>query len=146
MYSQLAQGLHLPLARLLLNELEPKLISDIEFGNFKLNILTGLQALSRSSENQGLVIAASELNTILPIFAQLGQESSIWNLQAIAEQVLASNGVNVKSLQYTEEQIRAREAAQQQANAAAQMQAMQAPQQLGTQESAVQAVQAAQQF
>lgn len=145
-YSQLAQGLHLPLARLLLNELDPKLISDIELGNFKLNILTGLQALSRSSENQGLVIAASELNTILPIFAQLGQDSATWNLQAIAEQVLASNGVNVKSLQYTEEQIREREAAQQEANAQAQMQAMQAPQQLASQESAVQAVQAAQQF
>lgn len=145
-YSQLAQGLHLPLARLLLNELEPKLIEELLLGNFKLNILTGLQALSRSSENQGLVIAASELNTILPIFGQLSQDSATWNLQAIAEQVLASNGVNVKALQFSEEEIKQRQQAQQEANAQAQMQAMQAPQQLGTQESAVQAVQAAQQF
>lgn len=143
-YSQLAQGLHLPLARLLLNELNPKLIEELELNNFKLNILTGLQALSRSSENQGLVIACSELNTVLPIFGQANQLEEMWNLTAIVEQVLASNGVNVKALQYTEEQLRQRRQALAEAQAAQQAQAVQVPQQLATQESAVQAIQAAQ--
>lgn len=145
-YSQLAQSLHLPLARLLLNELNPKLIEELELQNFKLNILTGLQALSRSSENQGLVIACSELNTVLPIFGQANQIEEMWNLTAIIEQVLGSNGVNVKALQYTEDQLRARRQAMADAAAQQQAQAMQVPQQLATQESAVEAVQAAQQF
>lgn len=145
-YSQLAQGLHLPLAKLLLNELNPKIISEIELRNITLNILTGLQALSRSSENQGLVIASSELNTILPAFTQLGLNPKKWNLDAIAEQVFASNGVNVKALQYTEEELRANAQVEAEANAQAQMQAMTAPQQIATQDDAVAAVQAATQY
>lgn len=72
-YSQLSQNMHMPLAYLLLHEVQPEVINAVERGEFKLDILTGLQALSRSSENQSLLVAASEINAIVPIMAQLSK-------------------------------------------------------------------------
>lgn len=147
-YSQLSQNMHLPLAYLLLNEENEAIIFDIDRENLKLNILTGLQALSRSSENQNLVIASSEINAVLPAFTGLGL-SKKWNVDAIAESILVSNGVNIKALQYTEEEMMKMQEAEQQANMEQQMQAQvmgaQAEQggQLGGQESAVDALAAA---
>lgn len=140
--------MHLPLAYLLLNEENEAIIFDIDRENLKLNILTGLQALSRSSENQNLVIASSEINAVLPAFTGLGL-SKKWNVDAIAESILVSNGVNIKALQYTEEEMMKMQEAEQQANMEQQMQAQamgaQAEQggQLGGQESAVDALAAA---
>ena len=140
--------MHLPLAYLLLNEENEAIIFDIDRENLKLNILTGLQALSRSSENQNLVIASSEINAVLPAFTGLGL-SKKWNVDAIAESILVSNGVNIKALQYTEEEMMKMQEAEQQAAMEQQMQAQvmgaQAEQggQLGGQESAVDALAAA---
>ena len=140
--------MHLPLAYLLLNEENEAIIFDIDRENLKLNILTGLQALSRSSENQNLVIASSEINAVLPAFTGLGL-SKKWNVDAIAESILVSNGVNIKALQYSEEEMMKMQEAEQQANLEQQMQAQvmgaQAEQggQLGGQESAVDALAAA---
>ena len=140
--------MHLPLAYLLLNEENEAIIFDIDIENLKLNILTGLQALSRSSENQNLVIASSEINAVLPAFTGLGL-SKKWNVDAIAESILVSNGVHIKALQYTEEEMMSMQEAERQANMEQQMQAQvmgaQAEQggQLGGQESAVDALAAA---
>ena len=143
-YSQLSQNMHLPLAYLLLNEEDESIIYEIDRENLKLNILTGLQALSRSSENQNLVIACSEMNAVIPTFTSLGL-SSKWKIDAIAESILVSNGVNLKALQYTEEEMVAMQKQELEANAAQQMQAQamgqQGGQQLGGQESAVAALQ-----
>ena len=141
-YSQLSQSMHLPLAYLLLYEVRPDIIAAIDAEEIKLNILTGILALSRSSENQGLLIACSELNAILPTIAQLGKR---FNIHAIADKVLLSNGVTVKDITYTEDEIRANaELEAEAANANAQAVAQAVPQQLAGQESAVDALQAAQ--
>lgn len=143
-YSQLSQSMHLPLAYLLLYEVKPNIMEAIDSQEIKLNILTGIQALSRSSENQGLVIACSELNAIIPTIAQLGKR---FNIDAIADKVFASNNVNIKDITYTEEQLQANARAEQEAMAQQQAQMTQGmPQQLAGQESAIQAVQQAQQF
>ena len=145
-YSQLSQNMHLPLAYLLLYEVQPEIMESIDRGEFNLNILTGIQALSRSSENQGMVIACSELNAIMPIIMQLGKR---FNMDAIADKVFASNNVNIKEITYTEQQLKANARAEQEqmAQQEASMQlGMQQPQQLQGQESAVQALQQAQQF
>lgn len=143
-YSQLSQNMHMPLAYLLLNEENEGIIHDINRQNLKLSILTGLQALSRSSEAQALTIAASALNAIIPSFTGLGL-SAKWNIDAIAEMVLNSHGVNVTALQYTEEELTQIQEAQQQQQAQQQMQQMQmgaqAGGQLQGQESAVDAYQ-----
>ena len=143
-YSQLSQSMHLPLAYLLLHEVKPNIMEAIDSQEIRLNILTGIQALSRSSENQGLVIACSELNAIIPTIAQLGKR---FNIDAIADKVFASNNVNIKDITYTEEQLQANARAEQEAMAQQQAQMTQGmPQQLAGQESAIQAVQQAQQF
>lgn len=148
-YSQLSQNLHLPLAYLLLHEENDQIIYDIERENLKLNILTGLQALSRSSENQNLVVACSEINTVIPTFTQLGL-SKKWNIDTIAESILVANGVNIKSMQYSEEELlqiqQAEQEAQMQQQMQAQAQMMGSAGQLTGQESAVDALAAARQM
>lgn len=146
-YSQLSQNMHLPLAYLLLNEENSDIIYDIDRGNINLNILTGLQALSRSSENQNLVIAASEINAVVPAFTGLGL-SKKWKIDAIAEFIMAANGVDIKALQYTEEEMIEMAKAEAEAEEANQMQAQAMGQdpsmggQLQGQESAVDALNA----
>lgn len=147
-YSQLSQNMHLPLAYLLLNEEDPTIIHDIDKKNITLNIITGLEALSRSSENQNLVIACTEMNTVIPVFTSLGL-SKKWNIDAIAESILTANGVNVKAMQYTEEEMEQMAAAEQAMNEQQQMQAQamgamggEQGGQLAGQESAIDALQA----
>lgn len=138
-YSQLSQSMHLPLAYLLLYEVRPDIISAIDAQEITLNILTGIMALSRSSENQGLLIACSELNAILPTIVQLGKR---FNINEIADRVLLANGVTVKDITYTEEQIKANAQLEADAaNASAAATAQTVPQQLAGQESAVSALQ-----
>lgn len=139
-YSQLSQNMHLPLAYLLLDEENNTIIYELDAGNLKLNILTGLQALSRSSENQNLVIASSEMNAVLPVFMQLGLDK-IYNLEVVAESILQSNGVNTKNIKFTEAQLKANAEAAQKAAEQQQMQQAQLTAQPANQESAVDALQ-----
>ena len=138
-YSQLSQSLHIPLAYLLLNEVQPSFIHAVQQGEFRLEILTGLQALSRSSENQALVTATAEINAIVPVLQSFKQ----FNLNKVVEGILRANGVNVEDISYTEEEMQAIAAqeAQQEQQLAAQQQAMM---QGAGQEQAVQAVQQSQ--
>lgn len=131
--------MHLPLAYILLHEENSEIIYEFDAENLKLNILTGLQALSRSSENQNLVIASSEMNAVIPVFMQLGLDK-IYNLEDVAESILQSNGVNTKNIKYTEEQLQANAKAAEEAAQAQQMQAQQMAQP-ANQESAVDALQ-----
>lgn len=138
-YSQLSQSLHIPLAYLLLNEVQPSFIHAVQQGEFRLEILTGLQALSRSSENQALVTATAEINAIVPVLQSFKQ----FNLNKVVEGILRANGVNVEDITYTEDEMKAMAAqeAQQEQQLAAQQQAMM---QGAGQEQAVQAVQQSQ--
>ena len=138
-YSQLSQSLHIPLAYLLLNEVQPSFIHAVQQGEFRLEILTGLQALSRSSENQALVTATAEINAIVPVLQSFKQ----FNLNKVVEGILRANGVNVEDITYTEEEMKeiAAQEAQQEQQLAAQQQAMM---QGAGQEQAVQAVQQSQ--
>lgn len=138
-YSQLSQNMHLPLAYILLHEENSEIIYEFDAENLKLNILTGLQALSRSSENQNLVIASSEMNAVIPVFMQLGLDK-IYNLEIVAESILQSNGVNTKNIKYTKEQLEANAKAAEEAAAQQNMQAQQVAQQ-ANQAEAVDALQ-----
>lgn len=145
-YSTLSEYLHVPLAYLLLEEEVPDVMEAFDKEEIELNITTGIQALARTTENQGLVVAATELNTVLPIFQQ--ELAQIYNIPKIVEQVLLANGVDVDAIRYTKEELQARQQEQQKAAAAQQQeqaamlmggQGMQ-QQQLAGQESAVAAL------
>lgn len=143
-YSQLAESLHLPLAYILLYEVRQDIILAIDAADIELDILTGIQALSRNTENQGLIIACSEINTILPVIAQLGKR---FNQDAIVDKVFLSNGINIEDITYTPEEIQANAAREQEAmqqQQAAMLGGMQ--QQLAGQGDAISALQAAQQL
>jgi hypothetical protein len=146
-YSQLAESMHLPLAYLLLYEVRKDIILAIDAADIRLNILTGIQALSRSTENQGLVIAASEINTIAPVVAQfMGKR---FNMDKIVDKILLSNGVNVEEITYTEQELAIqaqRENEAMNAQAAAMQNQMQLGQQVQTQDRAVEALTSAQQM
>lgn len=138
-YSQLSQNLHMPLAYLLLNEIHPAIIQDIEAGAYELNILTGLQALSRSSANQALLVASSEINATVPVLTQVSKR---FDVEKIIDSILRSNGINVEDYTFTEEQIQARTDAEEQEQA--QLAQQQAIMQGAGQQQAVQAVQQSQ--
>lgn len=118
-YSQLSQTLHLPLAHLLLHEVVPQVIDEVIRGTLKLDIITGLQALSRSASNQALVLAAQQIATVVQVFRQLGKQ---YDTNAIAEQILLSNGIDTKSILKSPEQLKQEQAQEQQANQQAQAQ------------------------
>lgn len=140
-YSQLSQNMHLPLAYLLLNEIQPNLINAVESGEYELHILTGLQALSRSTQNQALLIAASEINAIVPVLQQVSKR---FNPDKLVDGILRANGVNVADYEYTEEELKAMQV--QEEEQAQQLAQQQQLLQGAGQEQAVQAVQQSQGF
>ena len=141
MYSQLSQNMHLPLAYLLLHEIQPNLINAVESGEYELHILTGLQALSRSTQNQALLIAASEINAIVPVLQQVSKR---FNPDKLVDGILRANGVNVADYEYTEEELKAMQV--QEEEQAQQLAQQQQLLQGAGQEQAVQAVQQSQGF
>lgn len=140
-YSQLSQNMHLPLAYLLLHEIQPNLINAVESGEYELHILTGLQALSRSTQNQALLIAASEINAIVPVLQQVSKR---FNPDKLVDGILRANGVNVADYEYTEEELKAMQV--QEEEQAQQLAQQQQLLQGAGQEQAVQAVQQSQGF
>ena len=119
-YSQLSQNMHLPLAYILLNEVDPSIISAFDLNNIELNILTGLVALSRSSENQALMIAANQIAQAVPVFSQISKK---YDIDKLVDGILLSNGIDPASIQKTVEQLQ-QEAAQEEQAAMAQQQAI----------------------
>lgn len=120
-YSQLSQSMHLPLAYLLLYEVRSDILLAIDKQEIELNILTGLQALSRSSENQALIIAANEVATVVQVFAQVDKR---FNIAKIVDKILYSNGIDVADITYTEDELRANAEREQAQLQAQQQQAM----------------------
>lgn len=119
-YSQLSQNMHMPLAYLLLNEVDPQIINAFDQNNIELNILTGLIALSRSSDNQALLVAANQVAAIVPVFAQISKK---YDLDKLVDGILLSNGIDPASIKKSEDQLQA-EAAQEEQAAMAQQQAI----------------------
>ena len=126
-YSQLSQNMHLPLAYLLLNESDPTIINAFDMNNIELNILTGLIALSRSSENQALMIAANQIAQAVPVFAQLGKQ---YDLDKLVDGILLSNGIDPVTIKKSPEQLQQEAQAEEQAAMAQQQQVMQQGNQL----------------
>ncbi|HDI5593717.1 TPA: hypothetical protein PNS86_004716, partial [Salmonella enterica] len=121
-YSQLSQNMHLPLAYLLLYEVRKDFIQAIDRQEIELNILTGLQALSRSSENQALLVAANEIATVAQVFSQVSKR---FNLDAIVDKILLSNGIDISEITYSEEEMRAKAMEEQRAAEAQRQQVIQ---------------------
>ena len=109
-YSSLADSLHVPLAHILVNEINPSFITEVVQGGITLNVLTGVAALGRSSSIQNLLEAANDLALCLPVFAQA---SNRFDNERIIDMILLGRGVKLSDVMKTEEQLQQDLAAQQ---------------------------------
>ena len=101
-YSSLADSLHVPLAHILVNEVNPQFITEVVQGGITLNVLTGVAALGRSSSIQNLLEAANDLALCLPVFAQA---SNRFDKERIIDMILLGRGVKLSEIMKTEEQL-----------------------------------------
>ena len=101
-YSSLADSMHVPLAHILVSEVNPDFISEVITGGITLNVLTGVAALGRSSNIQNLLEAANDLALCLPIFAQASKR---FDTERIIDLVLLGRGVKLSDVMKTEDQL-----------------------------------------
>lgn len=125
-YSQLSLGMHLPLAYLLTQEVDPMFITAVVAQEVDLEVVTGVNALGRATEVQQLFMAVQELAAIVPALKTI---SARFDTERIVDMVLQSHGVNLTdvmlSKQALEQQQAATSQALQQADPLAQVQATQ---------------------
>lgn len=106
-YSQLSQGIHLPLAHLLCMEVSPNFITALIAGEIKLNVITGLPALGRSTIVTQLLQAIQELSLIIPAMKQL---SPRFDTEAVIDTVLQARGVSLEDTMFSAEELEAQQA------------------------------------
>jgi hypothetical protein len=102
-YSQLSAGLHVPLAYLLCQEVDPKFILGVISKELQITVLTGVAALGRSTETQQLVAAIQELAAIIPVMKQL---SARFDTEKVIDNVLLSHGLNLDDLMLSDEALK----------------------------------------
>lgn len=102
-YSLLSQSLHLPLAYLLCYELDPDVGAAVAAGDISVQIITGVQALSRNAELQQWVQLTQELGLIIPTLKQV---SPRFNTDKIIERFMLGHGVSNEFL-YTPQEMQA---------------------------------------
>lgn len=70
-YSSLAASLQVPLAHVLLTEVDPGMMEGIVTAQIKLGIIAGIPALGRQADVQNLAAAAQDAAAIVPVLTQL---------------------------------------------------------------------------
>ena len=105
-YSQLSQGIHLPLSHLLCMEVSPNFITALVAGELTLDVITGLPALGRSTVVTQLLQAIQELSLIIPAMKQL---SPRFDTEAVIDTVLQARGVNLDDTMFSAEELQAQQ-------------------------------------
>jgi hypothetical protein len=101
-YSQLSAGLHLPLSALLTNDVDPVIVQGVLKGNLKIDVLTGVAALGRSSDVQNLLTAIQELAAIIPAMMQI---SPRFDTDSVINTVLLAHNVPLDSVLLDDEEL-----------------------------------------
>lgn len=127
-YSQLSLGMHLPLAYLLAQEVDPYFITAVIAKEVELEVVTGVNALGRAAEIQQLYLAIQELAAIIPAMQQITPR---FDTEKVIDAVLQSHGLVLEDIMLSEEELKARqEQAQQAVRAADPLASVQATQQV----------------
>ncbi len=116
-YSSLAEGMQVPMAPVLLLEINPGALQGIITEDVKLDVMAGIPALGRSVDVQNVLAAAQELAAIAPVLQQV--DSRI-DLSKLADLVYSGRSVDTSMLFKSDEQMAAEaeaQAEQQQAQA-----------------------------
>lgn len=103
-YSNLASTLQIPLARVLLSEIDGGLVPDIVHNVLELEVIAGLDALGRSVDAQQLLQALSDALNAVAAVAQINQVAQNYlNPTAVIETIFSANGVNLTRYKTPEE-------------------------------------------
>ena len=103
-YSSIADNLHIPLAHILCNEVNPDFISEVLAKGLTLSVLTGVAALGRSADVTKLLQAAQTLAVVMPVFTQSTKRI---NPELVIQKVFEGFGLNLDDYAYTEEELEA---------------------------------------
>lgn len=118
-YSSLAEGMQVPMAPVLLLEVNPGALQGVLTEDVKLDVMAGIPALGRSVDVQNVLAAAQELAAIAPVLGQIDQRIDMTKL---ADLVYAGRSVDTSLLFKSEEQMAEEaEASQLEAQANSQM-------------------------
>lgn len=109
-YSQLSQGIHLPLSYLLTHEVDSTFITAVIAGEVQLKVITGLPALGRSTVVTQLLQAIQELSIIVPA---LGQMTARADKEKVIDLILQARGVNLSDIMLSPEELKALQAQEQ---------------------------------
>lgn len=120
-YSQLSQGIHLPLSYLLTYEEEPEFMTALIAGEITLDVITGLPALGRSTVVTQVLQAIQELAVIIPTMQQLSQR---FDTERVIDLIMQARGVNLEDIMLSEEALLAKQKAAESAERVAQEQAL----------------------
>lgn len=120
-YSSLSASMQVPMAHVLLTEIDSGMMEAIVTGSIKLGIMAGIQALGRQADVQNLALAAQDAAAIIPVLTQL---SSRVSKDRLLDVIMAGQSVDTTTIYKTEEEQQAEQAAAaQQAQGEAQIQA-----------------------
>lgn len=118
-YSALAESFQVPMAHVLLTEVEPDALKGIISGDIKLDILAGIPALSRGIEVQNLLSSAQDAAAIVPPLLQLDNRI---DPRKLMDMIYAGQSVDTSMFHRSkEEQQKVDDAAKQQAQATQQI-------------------------
>lgn len=103
-YSVIADNLHIPLAHILCNEVNPDFISEVLAEGLTLSVLTGVAALGRSADVTKLLQVAQSLAVMLPVFTQATKRI---DPEKVITKVFEAFGLNIDDYSRTEEELQA---------------------------------------
>lgn len=105
-YSSLSEAMQIPMAHLLLTELNPNMLEGLVTADLKLNIIAGIPALGRASDVQNLITASTDAAAIIPALMQLDPRV---DPQKVMDLIMAGSSVDT-SLIYKSKEVLAKEA------------------------------------
>lgn len=108
-YSSLSAAMQIPMAHVLLLEVDPGSLEGIVTKAFKLDIIAGIPALGRQADVQNLAAASQEAAAIVPVLKQLSPKIDVDKILAI---VFAAHSIDPATVYMDPDQIAAMEAAQ----------------------------------
>lgn len=118
-YSSLAAGLQVPLAHILLTEVNSSMLEGIVTSTVELNIIAGIPALGRATDVQNLILAAQDAIAIIPGLMQVDKRI---DGQKIMDMIMAGGSVDTSLIYKSQEQLDSEaKTAQQEQNGQAQI-------------------------
>lgn len=107
-YSSLSASMQVPLAHVLLAEVDAGMLEGIITKQIKLGIMAGMQALGRQADVQNLALAAQDAAAIIPVLAQL---SNRIDKEKVLDVIMAGQSVDTSTIYKDADQMAAEQAA-----------------------------------